>query len=172
VSIPATIQKTCPENHPASTYSIDCIFYSWRRKYGAQIPRKFGPEKTRLAMGHCPMSKIYEKFYDQGLYDLNVIVMLIDGDDRKDKRVTENHNSLSLHRAELVRQCERREKTLDKFVDDHEDVKAAFERGDYQALKGTKKRVRQYALVALLTEDRELQKSPELWKISRPAWPR
>jgi hypothetical protein len=43
-------------------------------------------------------------------------------------------------------------------VDDHVDVKAALELGDYQALKVTKKRVRQYALAALLTEERELQK--------------
>jgi hypothetical protein len=39
-------------------YEDDCAFYSWRRKFGTQIDRKFGLEKTRIAMSHCPMSRI------------------------------------------------------------------------------------------------------------------
>lgn len=114
-------------------------------------------------MGHCPMSKVYEKYYDQGLFDLNVVAMLIDGDDGKDKHgkdkhVAQNHSSLSLHRAELVRQCKQREQVLDKFVNDHNDVKAALESGDSAAHKIAKKRVRRYTLAALLSEERELQK--------------
>ncbi|KAF8848590.1 hypothetical protein BDZ45DRAFT_775244 [Acephala macrosclerotiorum] len=89
---------------------------------------------------------------------ITTAAMLIDGI-VWDKRVVENHASVTICRGPLARQYQLRERVcvLDKMLKENEEVLAVLARGDPNAVKVTKKRVRKCALAALLAKKLELQ---------------
>ncbi|CZR63313.1 uncharacterized protein PAC_13210 [Phialocephala subalpina] len=96
-------------------------FSSWRRKFGTNLKRQLGVDKARLVMGHHSLSKVYEEYFYQSLFDLQLAAMLVHGV-AVDKRVAESHASVAIQRAPLARQCHVREKVFDKIVEENEEV--------------------------------------------------
>lgn len=115
-------------------------------------------ETTCKAMGHNPMSRIYEAYYNRGLYDLNVTDRLVDGGDGTDTRAAEHRTSLAIHKAELVRQCWAREKALSKYVNGHKDVHAAEIQGNTAAIGLVKRKIKRHVLAAMIAAERDIQK--------------
>jgi len=139
-------------------YPFGISFYSWRRKFATQVDRLMGAEQARKAMDHCPMSRIYESHYDQGLYDMDPTSRLVDGNNNPDKSSIESHVSLAVHKAMLIRSSSARDLKIEKFVEKHEEVREPIRKGATDEIKNVKRRVRKYALAAaLLAEERELQ---------------
>lgn len=135
-------------------------FYAWRRKFGTQIERAAGADKARGAMAHSVASKVYEQYYDQGLYDLNNTSILIDKDNSQDaaRAVTENLVSLALSRSVHIRQCKSRDRALATFVNSHTLVTDAIANSTPpDQVKQIKKRLRAKALDAMLRNEQAIQ---------------
>lgn len=61
-------------------YGESCTMYAWRRKAGTEVYRAVGLEKTRHFMAHRPGSNTFEKYYDEGEYDLDVTAIMMGED--------------------------------------------------------------------------------------------
>lgn len=139
-------------------YEGSTTFYAWRRKFGTQIERAVGVEKARGAMAHAFSSKVYEQYYDQGLYDLDNTNILIDNENGKNKAVLENTESLAVNRTIHLKNVKSRTKALNEFVENHTLVTEAVSKGTApDDIKKIKKRLRKKALDALLRNEQEIQ---------------
>ena len=131
--------------------------YSWR-KYDTHLDRVVGGDVARAAMAHGPRTTTFERYYNQGRYDLNLTGILIDGQVGQDADVLENAESLVLNRAIHLRNDLSRERALAEFVDGHVLVTEALANGaTHDAIKQIKKRLKRKGLDALLRNEREIQ---------------
>lgn len=118
-------------------------FYSWRRKFASQIDRLASRDRARQEMGHDSMCHVYVEYYDEGAYDLDTVGLLIDRDGGASRaEATENQVSLGLHRAVHVKNCEKRNLAVEKFVNNHLEIKKFQLENDHDKLQATKKRLR------------------------------
>ena len=77
-------------------YGQDCTMYAWRRKAGTEAHRAVGLDKAKNFMSHAPGTSTFEKYYDEGEYDLDVTAIIL-GEDHAgggDKLREQSHPSL------------------------------------------------------------------------------
>lgn len=151
-------------------YVASACMYSWRAKAGTNVARAVGVDQARKFMNHSPESRVFEKHYDQGLYDFDAVGIAIDGaPGAKASADLSELESQAMTRARLAKQSIDRQSLITECVESHADLHAAQSVSQYQA-QITKYGLRKAALKAILGVERELSLqnlSVEEWNARR-----
>ena len=134
-------------------YPSGCTMYAWRRKAGTQVAAVAGVEKAKVFMDHHPNSFIFEKHYDQGLYDLDVFAIAMGAKKDAIHLAPKDSGSFALMAMKHARQGYDRKRFLEQFTNEHLDMKKAIEEGNANIIRSTRSRIRRLAWRALLAED-------------------
>ncbi|KAJ9667046.1 hypothetical protein H2201_002881 [Coniosporium apollinis] len=131
--------------------------YAWRRKAGTNVERAAHLAKARRFMGHRPGSNTYREFCDQGLYDFNVVEVVLEGTDGRGSTALELELSEAIHRAQLMKESMDHHTITQGLTERHADIVAAVEEGDTGRLEQVRKRIVEQHLEQVWRKERSSQ---------------
>ncbi|KAF2416668.1 hypothetical protein EJ08DRAFT_703590 [Tothia fuscella] len=100
-------------------FPANATIYAWRRKAGTTVDEAVGRDKARLFLYHTNDSTIFERFYDQGIYALDIRAIAY-GEDYIAGVSAMALNSLPvLYRATVRFTVEEENKIVNNYINQH-----------------------------------------------------